>query len=141
MHRPQINGGLGLPNLWHYFLAARLSQLSHWFAPNSNIPWKIFESFSISPLNLQGILWSNQYNYHKLNKSNVIVAQFLQLWVKIKDPFKLASSVPPPASFLGDTRFMHSYNDYNTFTIWIENNLITLGSFMIKSEFLPFDTL
>lgn len=70
----------------------------------------------------------------------MIVAQFLQLWVKIKDPYKLASKVPPLGSYLGDSRFMQTYNN-STFTIWIKNNLTTLGSFIIKSEFPPFPTL
>lgn len=141
MHRPQINEGLGLPNLWQYFLAARLTQLSQWFAPIHNIPWKIFESISVSPLHLQGILWSNLNSHCKLNKSNIIVAQFLQLWLKIKDPNKLSSNVPPLASYLGDSRFMQAYNNNNIFSFWILNNPNTLGSFINKSEFPSFTTL
>lgn len=104
MHRSQHNGGLGLPNLWFYFLAARLVQLAQWFSPDTNISWLNFESTSILPLNLKGILWSNMKSHHTLNKRNTIIAHFIQLWNRIKDNFKLSSETPPLASFLGDPR-------------------------------------
>lgn len=138
MHRPQSEGGLGLPNIWLYYLAARLTQLSQWFTPTHETPWKKFEITSIKPLYLQGILWSNITSYSKLSKLNIIVAQFLQLWIKHKDTFKLSSNTPPLASFLGDPRFPLAYNNERPFLNWINKNLTTLRSLQLKWNFIPF---
>lgn len=72
-------------------------------------------------------------------KHNMIVAQFLQLWIKIKELYRLASKVPPLASYLGDIRFTQTH-DYNTLTLWINKNLTTLGSLIVDSGFPSFST-
>lgn len=43
LHNPQKNGGLGLPDFWLYYLAARWSQIAQWHIPNPKVPWVRFE--------------------------------------------------------------------------------------------------
>lgn len=43
LYRPKSLGGLGLPDLWRYYLAARLTQTAQWYAPALGIPWLMFE--------------------------------------------------------------------------------------------------
>lgn len=42
LYRPQSLGGLGLPDLWRYYLAARFIQTAQWHAPILDIPWLAF---------------------------------------------------------------------------------------------------
>ena len=140
-HRTQTNGGLGLPNIWKYFLAARLSQLSQWFSPSKNIPWKKFETSSITPLHLQGILWSRYVLYRDLIKRNIIVAHLYQLWLNTKDPFLLSSEISPLTSFLGDPRLISAFQDRPSFSLWIKCNLTTLGSLQSMWKFKTFESL
>lgn len=95
MYRTQHSGGLGRPNLWLYYLAARLIQLAQWFSPATNISWLIFETSSILPLNLKGVLWANLKSNHALIKHNTIISHLIQLWNRFKDNFKLISGPPP----------------------------------------------
>lgn len=141
MHRPQNKCGLGLPNIWHYFLAARLTQSAQWFAPTLYISWITFESTSISPLYLQGILQSNLKSHHDILKLNTIVAHSLQLWLRISDNFKLSLETPPLATFLGDSRFTQAHNDNRLFSLWLNNNLTTLRSLVINIKFPSFSSL
>lgn len=141
MHRPQDRGGLGLPNLWLYFLATRLVQMAQWSSPDTNISWLTFKSTSIHPLNIRGILWSNTKLYHILNKKNTLIAQLILLWNRIKDNFKLYSATPPLASFLGDPRFPLAFPDHTPFHNWTKNNLTTLKSITLNSKFPSFASL
>lgn len=132
---------MGLPNLWLYFLAARLIQLAQWFSPATNISWLIFETSSILPLNLKGVLWANLKSNHALIKHNTIISHFIQLWNRIKDNFKLLSETPPLASFLGDLRLPQAFTDNSLFNLWIKNNLTTLKSLTLNMNFSSFASL
>ena len=139
--KSQPSGGLGLPNLWKYFLAARLSQITQWFSPNRNVPWISFESSSIYPLYLQGILWSKYVLYKDLIKRNIIVAHAFKLWQNIQDIFSLASTISPFTSYLGDPRLPLAYKNRHSFTTWTDHGLISLGSLQSKWSFRSFESL
>lgn len=140
MFRPQNKGGLGLTNIWQYFLATKLTQMAQWFAPTPYIPWLNFESTSISPHFLQGLLWSDLNSHHKIRKLNNIVAHFLQLWPKIDKTLKPSSNTPPLASFLGDSRLLQNHNN-NSFPHWRKNNLTNLRALHSYKTFPSFPTL
>lgn len=57
-YRIQAMGGLGLLNLWNYYLAASFIQLAQWHAPSAQIPWLQFKSNSIKPHYLPSRIWS-----------------------------------------------------------------------------------
>lgn len=98
-------------------------------------------SHSIFPSYLQGLLWSGIIFQCEIHTHNTIVGHSYQLWLHHKDTFKLSSTVPPLASFLGDPRFTHAYKDSGSFALWLSNNLTTLRSLAIIMKFPSFDSL
>lgn len=57
------SGGLGLPDFWLYYLAARWSQTAQWHIQNPRIPWVKFEKESINPYSIASLLWGNKVSY------------------------------------------------------------------------------
>lgn len=80
VYRPRAMGGLGLPNLWLYYLAARLLQLAQWHTPPHGIPWLRFERISIAPYYLPGLLWAKAICPKDISTLNAVVGQSLHLW-------------------------------------------------------------
>lgn len=74
-------------------------------------------------------------------QKNIIVTHSFQLWLKHKNTFKLSSTVPPLASFLGDPRFTQAYKDHSPLTLWLNNNLTSLKSIVCDMKFPTFEFL
>lgn len=89
-------GGLGLPDLWRYFLEARLAQTAQWHAQSNSIPWLRIERASVRPWCLQELLWKASVRIKAFSPLNSIVAQTLHLWSLYNQKFKLSSLNPPP---------------------------------------------
>lgn len=98
VYRPQAKGGLGLPNLWLYYLSASLVQLAQWHAPQARIPWICFEGFSKALYYLPGPLWMSTARPKDLALLNELVSQSLHLWSLYKAKYSLMPSV---GSFFG----------------------------------------
>lgn len=139
LYRSQSTGGLGLPNLWLYFLAAHFSQIIQWNIPNSKVPWVKFESNSICSYCLPYTLWSP--SNCKLFPLNSIVTQSLILWNHYKSKFSLISSAPQGSSFLGEPSFTPDFDDPDSFSWWQTNSLFTIADLQIGGAFATFDLL
>lgn len=111
MYRAQSRGGLGCPDLWKYFLASCLLQLAQWQASSSSIPWLQFERISVVAFYLPGLLWSGSVSPEDVAPLNGIVGQSLYLWSLYRVKFKLLSSPPHLASFLGDPQFPPAFTN------------------------------
>lgn len=131
-------GGLGLPDIWLYYLAARWSQIAQWRIQNPKIPWVIFEKDAIQPYSISGLLWGNKIPNHTLEKRNLSVAHSYQLWKLHYKKFKMSSTPPIHASFVGDPKFVALHQDINEYSWWINNNLAALKKFIENTSFTSF---
>lgn len=141
LYNSQTSGGLGLPNLWLYFLAARFSQIAQWNIPDSKVPWVKFESISIKPYWLPYILWSPTNSIQKIAPLNSLVAHSLILWNRYKGKLGLMSPIPQGSSFLGDPLFSTVFKHPEGFSWWISNSLVTLADLQVGDSFATFDLL
>lgn len=141
LHNPQKNGGLGLPDFWLYYLAARWSQIAQWHILNPKIPWVRIEKDYILPYSISGILWGNKIPNHTLDTLNQLVSQSYQLWKLHNKKYNLISNTPPHASFVGDPKFLLNTHEAGDFTWWINNNLISFFNFLENNNFNSFSSL
>lgn len=92
-HRPMPQGGLGLPDVWLYYLTARLAQTAQWHATPDRIPWLQFEITSVRPFYIH--LWQVSPNPREIGALNNIVGQTIHVWSLYHQKFKLCSYRPP----------------------------------------------
>lgn len=64
--------GLGVPQMWLYYLASRFTQLAQWSIKNSRVPWVRFEQDFIAPFYLLGLLWSSKSQASALGSLNQV---------------------------------------------------------------------
>lgn len=82
----------------------RSSAYGNW----KDIPWLLFEMYSISLYHLSGLLWSKSIQASLISPLNRIIAQTLHLWSLYKKKFNLVSPVAPLSTFVGDPNFSPS---------------------------------
>lgn len=108
IYRLRAMGGLGLPNLWLYYLSARLLQLAQWHngtppptlhTHTKGIPWLRFKRTSIAPYFLPGLLWATSIHPKDISTLNAVVGKSLHLWSLYKKKLSLLPSCPSLASF------------------------------------------
>lgn len=141
LYRSSKSGGLGVPRIWHYYIACRLAQQAQWNIRDSKVPWVKFEQDSISPLYLPGLMWSSGPLLTEVSNKNLIVKVSLALWNRYKDKYNLISHPSLGASYIGDPRFPTAFSHPEVFEIWTQHNLITLKDFLINSKFTSFESL
>lgn len=141
IYRPLAMGGLWLPNLWLYYLSARLLQLAQWHTSLLGIPWLRFERTSIAPYFLSGLLWATSIRHRDISSLNAVVGQSLYLWSLYKKKFFLLPPNPRLASFLGDLTFKAAFPSSNAFALWSSKDLVTLESLQKDGVICPFSTL
>lgn len=116
LFRSQATGGLGVPHLWQYYLAARLTPLAQLHATSNNILW-LFEFSSILPFFFPGLLWSKVLCSAQFKPINLMVAQSLLLWY----PLSIILSKLPLASYIGDPLFSLAFKRRNDVYIYVYN--------------------
>lgn len=77
----------------------------------------------------------------KKKKLNLSVAHSYQLWKLHYKKFKLSSTPPIHAFFVGDPKFVVLYQDINEYSWWISNNMTTLKKFIENTSFTSFSSL
>lgn len=100
-HRPLHQEGLGLPNIWHYYVVARLAQTAQWHISNAQLPWLQFEMSPIRPFYLPGPLWHTKVWPRETGSLNSITSQAFHLRSLYHHNFKLCSPSHPPFLIFG----------------------------------------
>lgn len=131
-------GGLGVPQIWLYYLASRFIQQAQWTIRKPKVPWVRFEQDSILPFHLPGLLWFSCPRPPELAGLNLVVAQGVRLW---SPSLGLVSGSPPGASFLGDFRFPSAFTNPGSFGWWTGLGLTTLEDLQHKGKFMSFSLL
>lgn len=134
-------GGLGLPNIWLYYLSARLAQTAQWHAPPDSIPWLQFEISSVCPYYVPGLLWQTVLKPREIGVLNNIVGQTIHLWSLYHHKCNLRSWRPPLTSFIGVPRFPPAFRSPNDFLWWEHNFLTTLTALTHDTHFYSFAQL
>lgn len=134
MYRAKSKGGLGCPDLWKYFLASRLIQLAKWHTSPTSTPWLQFERVSVLFHTTSRV--SSGHALFPLKALLLgILSQSLYLWSLYKVKFKLLSSPPHLAFFLGEPQFPPAFNTGLEFSSWTWQGLVTLDSLLQDSSF------
>lgn len=78
--KPESMGGLGLPNLQHYFWAAQLRNLVSWSMERQESMWVQMEAKPFEPLPLISLLFINHFEKIKNMDKSFSVFNTLQIW-------------------------------------------------------------
>lgn len=138
MCRAQSRGGLGCTDLWKYFLASHLIQLAQWHTSPTSILLVQFERISVVPFYIPGLLWSRSISPKDIAP---LVRQSLYLWSYYKEKFRLLSSLPSLAAFLGKPEFPPAFNTGLKFASWTSQGLVTVDSLLQGSSICSFEHL
>lgn len=87
-------GGLGVPQIWLYYVASRFLQLAQWNITESHVLWLRFEQASISLYYLPGLLWSSKPPVSAMWNRNIVAAHSLKLWDLYRHKLALISKTP-----------------------------------------------
>lgn len=94
--RNRHKGGLGIPKLQCYYIAAQLSQLAAWNGGDIAQAWASIEQEII---NVKNVLWSKSLIMR--NQTNPIISHSLKLWWRFGTKHKMISPSNPAQSFFG----------------------------------------
>lgn len=87
------NGGLDLPNLKNYYLAAQLRSMVAWISQDKNTIWVGMEQTDCPEVHLDTIPFMNQATWRINKSSNQWVRTTLKIWSMIRKKLKLPMSI------------------------------------------------
>ncbi len=142
LERPKSEGGLGLPNLLHYYWSANISKLTYWFTSftkGEGPLWSLMElqsSLPVSPLSLLTCMLPVTLRNHSLNP---VVENSIKIWTQFRKHFNFTQMIGlTPLTF--NHLFPPSQMD-QAFKAWHSCGLVYLVDLFDKNSFRSFSSL
>lgn len=133
-------GGLGLPNLQDYYLAAQLKPLIYLCCPQYNAGWKDIESSSVEGVPLLSMLMDKELQDDLMIPHDSMLYTMLNSWRRIVKICHLGNQIKMFRWCAFDSAFKPNKND-GRFKGWISKGLTTYYTFIKRGVFQSFEEL
>lgn len=136
---PKDRGGLALPNLKEYFLAAQIRALVCWCNDEFVAKWKNIELSTTDTeirnlISHKGLLKKLDSQLDKITKTTV------EIWNTVVERYKLEKDTKSLSWFAFDSRFIPGTIDKG-FQQWAHKGITTIQSLVERGKLLSFDKL
>lgn len=133
-------GGLAVPNIRLYQLAAQHRYIAHWSNNDLESVWLDLESVNVGN-DLSSLLFAlNSKKTKNAGGNNILITTSLQAWQairKVEGRSKILSSLAP---IYGNIDFAPAHSDTG-FKMWEERGLLMLGHMFDKEVMLTFEQI
>lgn len=140
MQLKKEKGGLGLPNLQDYYLAAQLRPLICLCSPQYKAGWKDIEDTSVEGMPLISVLMDKELQDELRTPHDSILYTLLDSWKKIVKTCQSGDGIKILRSCAFDSAFKPNKNDQR-FKRWIPKGLTTYYTFVHKGVLQSFEEL
>ena len=127
LYNHRKRGGLGLPHLYKYFLAARLAQLSVVYSKFDKPDWVHIEKQAVPHLSLDYLLWCPQKRRPPILSPSL--SQSYALWDRIRHLPALVSKAQPLANIFQNPNFPPGMGN-KAFSWWLDKGLYRIGHYL-----------
>lgn len=127
MYAPKDLGGLGVPDVRKYYIAAQLTQLCQLRHNHYRPDWVSIEAQACSPLPIYLILWlPSKYRKAILCSS---LSHLVSLWESTSRKWPICSPHSPVVPFFNNPQFLPGIAPV-LFRWWIDGGLYSIGHFL-----------
>lgn len=134
------NGGLGLPNLKHYYWSTHLRTISAWVINDPEILWVSIEQNSIPGLPLCNLPFLNPASLKKVKIVNPWILHTLKIWNLIQKQTRGTSGLSRAMPIVSNIEFLPSMSD-GGFKRWADKELIIINHLLCGQTFKSFSQL
>ena len=136
---PKERGGLALPNLKHYYMAAQMKHIRTWLNDNSEAKWRSIEMFMCHG-SIKTILFCTEYQRKVPVKDNISIRNTLEIWARIKNVVEVKKDLLALREIKEDPEFMPNKTD-DAFDIWAQKGLTIFGQCLNEKGIIQFESL
>lgn len=140
LYLPYERGGLQVPNLRWYYMAAQLTSATHYFCPTTPPAWVDIEQKSVPDLPLHTFLYSSDTKALRKNTRNPFLKNTIIIWHAahkyVGDPPSLSQFTP----IWGNEKFTPGKSD-GGFKIWKYKGIQKIKDLYADGMLLTFDQL
>ena len=136
---PKTKGGMALPNLREYFLAAQLRPVAYWCRPEYESCWKDIEK-EAQGYKIQIFLADKQLLASHKDKMKQIVKFTLETWHSVIEKYELKDKTLLLKWFRYDSKFKPGQLD-QTFKQWEFKGITTIFTLLKDGQFMSFQEL
>lgn len=138
--KSKIEGGLALPNFLSYYWASHIKIMAYWLDNSATPPnWLELEQEACQHNSIGAILLAPYTIEKSLYNSNVMIHSTVRIWKQIKSHLKL-KPIFYALPITGNPTFPPSILD-NTFNLWMNRGIHTIGELHINGIFASFAQL
>ncbi|OCT94570.1 hypothetical protein XELAEV_18012245mg [Xenopus laevis] len=139
MTKPKSIGGIGVPHIFRYYMAARLSEIVAMHR-TPTMPWLDVENAGLAPLALKQIIWIPEKNRKIPDQLPPTTLHSLQIWDKYREKLHLSQCNTIYCTFLGNKKFPPGV-EIRDFLPWTENNAFLCTTLVKGREICTFQDL
>lgn len=138
--KSKIEEGLALSNFLSYYWASHIKIMAYWLDNTATPPnWLELEQEACQPNSIGAILLAPYTIEKSLYNSNVMIHSTVRIWKQTKSHFKL-KPISYALPITGNPTFPPSILD-NTFNLWMNRGIHTIGELYINGIFASFAQL
>uniref|UniRef100_A0A803KAU1 Reverse transcriptase domain-containing protein n=1 Tax=Xenopus tropicalis TaxID=8364 RepID=A0A803KAU1_XENTR len=104
LYRNRLEGGLGLPNLKKYYVAAQLAQIPTIHVQSAPPLWVDLENYLVKPHTAEALFWSPAPS--RSTSMSLCLKHTLSLWDRYAPVYAWVSSYTPAAPIIGNPQFL-----------------------------------
>lgn len=140
LYLPYERGGLQLPNLRWYYIAAQLTSASYYFHTDAPPIWVTIEQQSIPNLPLSSYLYSANLKTQRKQTKNPFLKNTINIWYNAHKHIGHHSSLSQFTPLYGNEDFKPGKQDKG-FKLWKMNGVHTIKDLYVDGVLLTFNEL
>ena len=137
---PYERGGLKLPNLYWYYMAAQLRAAMFWFSNTTCASWVQIERSTTSALPLNLYLYSDSIKKLKSKTKNPFVKNTIEIWFKAQKYFGSDTKLSQFSPLWGNQNFTPGRQDRG-FKLWADRGVAKISDMYTDEVLLSFELL